>query len=36
MVDVNKQTFLVSKLSAETQLPRSIFLDLEDFNLRAI
>jgi hypothetical protein len=36
MVDVNEEIFLVSKLLAETHLPRSLFFNLEDYDLRAI
>jgi hypothetical protein len=36
MVDVNEEIFLMSKLLAETHMPRSIFFNLEDYNLRAI
>jgi len=36
MVDVNEEIFLTSKLLAETRIPRYIFLNLKDYNLRAI
>jgi hypothetical protein len=35
MVDVNEETFLMPELLAETNLPRFVFFNLQDYNFRA-